>query len=49
MLGSSSGTGNKKGTNWAKTLTPEFIVQLQETNNTFKYDSSCGDSAKEKN
>lgn len=49
MLGSSSGTENKKGTNWAKILTPEFIVQLEETNNKFKYDSSCGDSAKEKN
>lgn len=49
MLGSSLGTGNKEGINQAKFLTSEFIIQLEETNYTFKYDRSGGDSAMEKN
>lgn len=39
MLGSSLATGNKEGTNQTKSLTSEFIVQLEETNNKLKYDT----------
>lgn len=39
MLGSSLATGKKEGKNQAKSLTSEFIVQLKETNNKFKYDT----------
>lgn len=49
MLSSSLGTRNKEGTHQAKSLTSEFIVQLEETNDKFKYDRSGGNSAVEKN
>lgn len=49
MLGSSLGTGNKEETNQAKSLTSEFIVQLEEMNNKFKYDRSGGERAMGKN
>lgn len=39
MLGSSLATGKKEGKNQAKSLTSEFIVQLKEINNKFKYDT----------